>query len=108
MKSRFIEVLTTFSDPGEAEKFAQYILENRIAACCQLSASVKSIYSWNNKIERDREFILSIKTRKELFDTLACEIRKHHSYETPQIISLDIADISEDYREWIDNNTIKK
>ncbi len=104
MISNFIEIITTFPDKEEADRISDYLVRNRFSACCQISGPVTSIYSWDNQMQKENEYILSIKTRAELFKVIEEEIRKYHPYETPQIISLDLIDISEPYRIWLDKN----
>jgi len=42
-----------------------------------------------------------IKTSREIFPELQVEIRKLHSYATPEIICLPIIDGSREYLEWL-------
>ncbi|MFW6305442.1 MAG: divalent cation tolerance protein CutA [Candidatus Saliniplasma sp.] len=46
-----------------------------------------------------------VKTKKELFEELEELIKKLHSYDTPEIIALDVKTGSHDYLDWIDKVT---
>jgi periplasmic divalent cation tolerance protein len=44
-----------------------------------------------------------IKSSRALFEPLQEELRKVHSYETPEIVALDIVAGSQSYLEWLDS-----
>ncbi|MDR0580794.1 MAG: divalent-cation tolerance protein CutA [Holosporaceae bacterium] len=93
-------VLTTVDSESEAEKFANKILEAKLAACIQIQ-KIKSRYQWNGKIQRSDEYLLSIKTQADLFDELSEFIKKNHTYETPEILQISVTNVSNDYWQWI-------
>ncbi len=47
------------------------------------------------------EYLLLIKTTEERFDALRDAIIEMHSYETPELIGVPIADGSEKYLAWL-------
>jgi periplasmic divalent cation tolerance protein len=97
-----IVVLITAGSLKEARKIARTLVEARLAACVSLLPPVESVYSWQGKIEVSSERMLVIKTSREVFPTVEAEIRKLHSYTTPEIICLPIIDGSRDYLAWLD------
>ncbi len=98
-------VQTTTSNEEEAKKIAKILIQDKLAACVQLK-DIESLYSWDGKLCCERETLLSIKTKKELFSKVKSKILELHSYDTPEIIELDISNISEDYLKFIKENTI--
>ena len=98
-------VQTTTSNEEEAKKIAKILIQDKLAACVQLK-DIKSLYNWDGKLCCERETLLSIKTKKELFSKVKSKILELHSYDTPEIIELDISNISEDYLKFIKENTI--
>ncbi|MFY9103785.1 divalent-cation tolerance protein CutA [Aliarcobacter cryaerophilus] len=98
-------VQTTTSNEEEAKKIAKILIQDKLAACVQLK-SIESLYNWDGKLCCERETLLSIKTKKELFSKVKSKILELHSYDTPEIIELDISNISEDYLKFIKENTI--
>ena len=56
-------------------------------------------------MQRDPECKLLIKTRKALYDRLEQFVKKHHSYDVPEIIELPIERGSKEYLGWIDEVT---
>ena len=81
------------------------MIQDKLAACVQLK-DIESLYNWDGKLCCERETLLSIKTKKELFYKVKSKILELHSYDTPEIIELDISNISEDYLKFIKENTI--
>ncbi|MCT7432054.1 divalent-cation tolerance protein CutA [Aliarcobacter cryaerophilus] len=98
-------VQTTTSNEEEAKKIAKILIQDKLAACVQLK-NIESLYNWDGKLCCERETLLSIKTKKELFSKVKSKILELHSYDTPEIIELDISNISEDYLKFIKENTI--
>ena len=91
----------TAATAEEAERIASMLVEARLAACVQILPSIKSVYRWKGEIVRENEVLLSAKTTREKFAELDRAVRAIHSYETPEIIALPIAAISDAYLEWL-------
>ena len=99
-----IVVLVAAGNLRESRKIARNLIESRLAACVNITAPVESIYRWQGKVSKSREYLLIIKTTRNLFDELRSAVARTHSYTTPEIISLSIADGSGDYLQWIDSS----
>jgi periplasmic divalent cation tolerance protein len=100
-------VYVTASGVKEARKLARGILEGRLAACVNIVPYVESHYWWKGKMEKAKEVTLLIKSSREQFDALAGYVRKHHSYECPEIVSVAPNEISPAYRSWWDESMMK-
>ncbi len=97
-------ILTTCPDKKEAKKLAADLVDNRLAACVQLS-DVVSFYTWEGDACIDNEIRLVIKTRKQLYSAVQTYIKAHHSYDVPQIVQVPIENGLDDYLDWINQNT---
>lgn len=97
-------IQTTCSSNEEAKKIAKVLIEERLAACIQLS-EIESMYTWNQKFCCDNETLMSIKTRKENFEKVKSKIKELHSYDVPEIIQIDITNASKKYLKFIGDNT---
>jgi periplasmic divalent cation tolerance protein len=97
-----IVVLSTCATAEEAEKIARRLVEERLAACVNVIAGARSIYRWRDAIEDAPEWLLLIKSRRDLLDSLRAEIEKLHSYEVPEIVALTIVDGSRSYLGWLE------
>lgn len=100
-----IVVLSTCSSAEEAARIARHLVDSRLAACVAITPGVRSIYRWKDAVEDATEHALTIKTRAELFPQLRDELRRIHSYETPEIVALPIVDGLDAYLQWIDDET---
>ena len=97
-----IVVLTTCDSEMLAEQLARHLVEHRLAACVNILPRARSVYRWQEKIEDAGEWVLLIKSRRDLFAALRAEIQKLHTYEVPEVIALPIVDGSDAYLGWLD------
>lgn len=100
-----VVIQTTCSTKEEARKIAKVLIEEKLAACVQMS-EIESFYQWKNEFCCDNETLLNIKTIKENFEKIKSKIKELHSYDLPEIIQLDITNTSEEYLKFIKGNTI--
>lgn len=98
---RLILITTTSDDRGKLEEIAANLIEQRLAACCQVGGPIVSWYRWQGQTESTNEWVCTIKTVKRLFPEVRDAILKLHHYDQPQIIAIDIADSSEGYQKWV-------
>ena len=99
-------ITTTTNDINSAKKIAKLLIENRLAACVQL-IPIESIYSWQNKINEEKEVTLLIKSKTDLFEKIKTVIMENHDYEVPQIIQIPITNGLPQYLNWIEDNVIQ-
>jgi periplasmic divalent cation tolerance protein len=93
-------VLITASSLEEARRIAEALLQPRLAACVNIVPGVESHYWWQGKLERGNEVLLLVKTSAEQFDVVSAAVRAAHSYECPEIVSLDPREMAPAYRAW--------
>ena len=98
-------LITSVAKKKEAKKLSKKLVKKGLAACVS-SFSATSIYLWQEEFCDKKEQILLIKT-DEKFKKVAKFIRKHHSYETPEILSLKSKEIFKKYETWIKKSTKK-
>jgi periplasmic divalent cation tolerance protein len=96
-----IVVYITSPNEDEATKIAKAIVIERLAGCVNIVKGIRSIYSWQGKIEDDAEVLMIIKTQRHLFESLKNRVKELHSYTVPEIIALPIIEGSEDYLNWL-------
>lgn len=113
-RAEFCIVITTVSGKrrqeqsisGEkgAEALAAMILEQRLAACIQIT-QIKSMYIWEEKVCSEPEYLLLIKTTVRNFRALEDFITNNHPYECPEIIQIPIIDGAQGYLKWLGEQT---
>lgn len=102
---KYCIVYTLTNSIGEAKKIAHALVKSKLAACANIIQNVTSVYEWKGDICEDGEFLILIKTRKELFEEIKTCIIENHSYELPAILMLPIEGGLDDYLNWIGENT---
>jgi len=103
--NEYLLVISTVPNEEEGKAIAQKIVEERLAACVNVTSAIQSFYWWEDRVSNDTEFILFIKTKTSLFPELEERIKTLHSYQVPEIIALPIHSGSEEYLDWIKQNT---
>jgi periplasmic divalent cation tolerance protein len=99
-----IVVLSTCATAQDAEKLARALVSQRLAACVNVVPQISSFYRWKGELEASAEFLLIIKTSRDLFDVLKIELEKLHPYEVPEMIALPIVEGAENYMNWLGHN----
>lgn len=96
-----VVVLITAKDKREADRIARALVKNRLAACVNIIAGLRSIFRWQGKLEEAKETLLLVKSRKEKFAKIVELVKAMHSYEVPEIIAIPIAEGFKPYLDWI-------
>jgi periplasmic divalent cation tolerance protein len=96
-----IAVFMTASTADEANRIADMIVESRLAACVQILPKMESVYRWQGKVERQQEVLLIAKTTRAKFEELERQVRAVHSYETPEIVAVQLTAGSGCYLDWV-------
>jgi len=65
-----------------------------------LVPGVESHYWWKSKLETSAEILLLIKSSAEQFEALRELVALHHSYECPEVVAINPAEIAPIYRQW--------
>ena len=94
-------VFVTCANAEEAAKIARALVNQRLAACVNISSPIRSIYRWQGKLSDDQEVMLVIKTARPLFDRVRRLVEKLHSYQVPEVVCLPIIDAAPNYLNWL-------
>ena len=103
----YILVLCTAEDQKQGKQIAKELVRKGLAACVNVIPKISSVYRWEDRLIEDDEAIMLIKTKSELFEKVKDKIIDLHTYDLPEIISLEINDANETYLNWIDKETLK-
>jgi periplasmic divalent cation tolerance protein len=94
-------VLVTCPDEDTAGSIAHALVDERLAACVNVTAQVRSIYRWQGKVEDARERLLIVKARSDRLKALAERLVELHPYEVPELLVLPIEQGLDAYLDWI-------
>ncbi len=101
-----IFIYSVFSSKKEAKDIGEKLVQKKLAACVNIFP-IDSIYSWQKKIVKDKEFAAIIKTKKKNFKKIEEFILEYHSYATPCILEIPIGKVTKKYLKWI-NKAVSK
>ncbi|NIA08270.1 MAG: divalent cation tolerance protein CutA [Nitrospiraceae bacterium] len=101
MVKKYIQVFTAIKKREDAEKIAKKLVEMRLAGSVQIVGPIVSTYWWKGNMETSQEWLLFIKSIRDLYKEIESKIKKMHPYEVPEIIAVPIVDASNDYLEWL-------
>ena len=105
MSHEYVIVLTTLPADADGASFARNLVEERLAACVNLSAPMESIYRWEGTIETESERQLVIKTTRHRVVELWDRVRQLHPYDMPEFLVTPIVDGNDAYLRWVGEST---
>lgn len=103
--SVYVVCLVTIDDIDKAAHIARMLVEKRLVACVNIISDIRSIYSWQGRVCDEKEYLMIMKTRQDLFPNLQAAVKELHPYEVPEIIALPIHQGYPNYLRWIDEST---
>lgn len=98
-------VITNLPDRAAAEKLADALVEQRVAACVNILAPCRSTYRWKGAVQHDEEHPMLIKTTSGRYPALEAAIRAGHPYELPEIIAVPAERGLPAYLDWVASET---
>ena len=99
-----VDVTVMCRDREEAVEISKLLVEQRLAACCNLGQEVLSVYRWEGAVETTSEITLHAKTIQRALSRLFEAVQRMHSYDVPAITAHEIGGITPDYAAWLDEN----
>lgn len=97
-------MLTSVANRRQARRIAHAALEQQLAACVHI-APIESLYRWQGKLQREREFQLSMHTSAARAPALQSLLLALHPYELPAISTLNPLQIHAPYAQWVIENS---
>lgn len=100
-----VVVLCTVPDEETGTSLARTLVDERLVACVNMVPWLRSIYSWQGKIQDDGEVLLFLKTPGSRFGALRERLAALHPYDVPEIVALRAADCHGPYLDWVHDVT---
>ena len=97
----FVIVFTTFPADHDADPLARTLVEERLAACVNVLAPMKSVYRWKGAVEEAAERQMIIKTARANVTQLQRRLKELHPYDVPEFLVIGVDEGSEPYLEWL-------
>jgi periplasmic divalent cation tolerance protein len=101
MNSDICEVVITAGNAEALASLTRTLVEERLAACGQNIASIRSIYRWEGAVQDDPEARVGLHTRTALVPELVERVKALHAYDVPCVIALPVVAGNPAYIEWV-------
>ena len=101
MTTEYLLVLVTTANKQEAEKIANHLLNDKLIACANIFGPVTSLFQWSGNVNHAEEYLMFMKSKKDLFERLTEAVKRIHSYEVPEILAFQVTDGSRTYLDWL-------
>jgi len=101
MNEKVIIALSTCPDAALGTAIAAKIVESGLAACVNLVPAVVSVYRWEQRIQKDDECLMVIKTTENAFPRLRDWLDERHPYELPELVAVPVTDGLPAYLAWV-------
>lgn len=98
---RIVLVLTTCPDDDRAQLVARALVDQRLAACVNISAPMTAVYRWNGAVSVDTERQLVIKTTDDRVAAIQAQLGTLHPYELPEFLVVAVESGSDAYLSWV-------
>jgi periplasmic divalent cation tolerance protein len=105
MTTELAEIIITAADADWLAEFTRRLVEDRLAACGQNIASIRSIYRWDGAVQDDPEARVALHTRMGLLDAIVERANAEHPYDVPCVIALPIRQGNPAYLQWVEQET---
>ncbi len=96
-------VYATAPNEAVAAELAEHLLENELIACANILPGMTSVYRWQGRVETARECAVIFKTTKAAAASVVAAIERSHPYDTPAALVVDVADGSNAFLRWIED-----
>jgi len=101
----YLSLYVTVENEDVAVHMATALVKERLIACANITASVRSIYEWENTIQFDSEVVLVMKTTALRVKEAIERIKVLHNYDVPCITATPIVEANAEYLDWITQQT---
>lgn len=103
---RVLIVYITAPNLPTAREIAQRLVDERLAACCNLLPGGESVYRWGGKVETGQECLMIVKTTEERFPMLRNRVVELHPYDLPEILAHPVSAGLDPYLEWVRQSVV--
>jgi periplasmic divalent cation tolerance protein len=95
------DVFITAEDADWLAEFTRRLVGDGLAACGNIIAGVRSIYTWQGGVEDGSEALVVLHTRRDLVPTIIDRADDEHPDDTPQVLAVPVAEAHPGYRDWL-------
>lgn len=108
MITEFIEIRTATASQETAEEIAKTLVSKRLAPSAQVNGPISSYYWWNEVMVTATEWVVTAKTKSNLYEEIEQTIQQLHPYKIPGIVVFPITTGNANYFDWMRKETIRE
>lgn len=101
----YVLVYITAPGPKEATDIARDLVAKRLAACCNVIPSIRSVYWWEGKMAEEDESAILAKTRLQLLENLTRRVKEIHPYTVPAVLGISVKGGNPEFLAWVSSET---
>ena len=102
--TKIVVITTTFPTHAVAEQVACALVEQKLAACVQITGPIQSIYFWEESVKFESEYSVKIKIGAGRLNEVVDFLKSHHPYELPQIV-WETVQATAEFSQWVDRQS---
>ncbi|MDX8348993.1 divalent-cation tolerance protein CutA [Cognatiyoonia sp. IB215446] len=84
--AEIIEITITYHEADVARDAARDLVTRRLAACVHIAGPVESVFRWDDAIQIEPEWRLTVKTQRPLAQDVADHLIESHPYDLPGLV----------------------
>ena len=101
MDEECCEIVVTDADAGRLVALTRTLVEERLVACGQHLAPIRSVFRWDGAVQDEAEARVALHTRRSLVDAVVARVVELHDYDVPCVLALPLAGGNRAYLRWI-------
>lgn len=98
----FCLLYSTHPSLDQARISADSLLNEKLAACCNILPPAESHYIWGGKREQSAEIVMLSKTSQALAETAMERLKTLHPYDCPAILKLPVEGGNPAFLAWVE------
>jgi len=99
------QVVTTTDSEEDAQRLADGLIEQRLAACVQVDGPIRSTYWWEGGAVTEPEWRLTLKTSADRYEQMEHWLLAQHSYDVPELLATEVVAGHAPYVQWVHDET---
>jgi periplasmic divalent cation tolerance protein len=99
------EIVLTDADPARLLALTRTLVDERLVACGQQIAPIRSVYRWEGAVHDEAEARVALHTRRSLADAVVSRATELHGYAVPCVLVVPVIGGNPAYLRWIHEET---
>lgn len=101
MTREICEVVITADNADWLVEFSRRLVGDRLAACGQHIAAIRSVYRWDGAVQDEPEARVALHTRVDLVPRIVERANDEHPYDVPCVLALPVVAANPAYVDWV-------